>query len=106
MMVLYPSPGTMIKSIVLQYFRGYQKREFVFGKVNVVLGENGAGQSNLLEVIHLLAIGKSLRLDRDKEMIRLCDIVSVADGRLDNGDTLMVSITDVGKQFEVTGVAR
>lgn len=106
MMVLYPSPGTMIKSIVLQYFRGYQKREFVFGKVNVVLGENGAGKSNLLEAIYLLATGKSLRADRDKEMIRQGDIVSVVDGRLENGDTLKVSITDVGKKFEVNGVAR
>ncbi|MDY3279301.1 MAG: DNA replication/repair protein RecF [Eubacteriales bacterium] len=38
--------------------------------VTVLVGENGAGKTNLLEAIHLCCLGKSHRTSQDKEMIR------------------------------------
>ena len=59
------------KSISLENYRNYEKREFTFhDKVNFFLGENGRGKTNLLESIYLTSYGKSFRTFKDRELIR------------------------------------
>jgi len=55
----------------LRDFRGYQQLLFSPPEgVTVLVGENGAGKTNLLEAVHLCCLGKSHRTSTDTEMIR------------------------------------
>ncbi|MCL6631789.1 MAG: DNA replication/repair protein RecF [Alicyclobacillus herbarius] len=60
-----------IEHLVLRDFRNYVLQEVEFAPgVNVLLGENGQGKTNVLEAIYLLAVGKSHRTSRDVDLIR------------------------------------
>ncbi|MDO5325942.1 MAG: DNA replication/repair protein RecF [Clostridia bacterium] len=55
----------------LRDFRGYKQVLLSPPEgVTVLVGENGAGKTNLLEAVHLCCLGKSHRTSNDKEMIR------------------------------------
>lgn len=59
-----------ISSIKLQQFRSYKQAGFEFGNgVNIVVGPNASGKTNLLEAILLLTRGKSYRA-RDQELVQ------------------------------------
>ncbi|WP_332634401.1 DNA replication/repair protein RecF [Halalkalibacter flavus] len=59
-----------IKQLTLRQFRNYKKVELSFHKqVNVFLGENAQGKTNILESIFVLALAKSHRTSKDKELI-------------------------------------
>ena len=90
----------MLNKISLTNFRNYEKREFEFGKNNIVIGNNGVGKSNLLEAIYLLATGKSFRADNDMEMIVYGQQFSIV-----SSENLQITITD-RKKFEVNGIPR
>ncbi len=52
-----------IKSINLQNFRSYPEKTVEFDSgVNLILGENGAGKSNLIEAIYFWRQGKVFEL--------------------------------------------
>ncbi len=60
-----------IKEIELNNFRNYQKQKISFSdKVNIFMGNNAQGKTNLLEGIYLNAFGKSFKSVKDKELIR------------------------------------
>ncbi|MEI7683237.1 MAG: DNA replication and repair protein RecF [Candidatus Saccharibacteria bacterium] len=60
----------MITNIRLQQFRSYQDDSFEFEEgVNVIVGPNASGKTNILEAILLATQGKSYRA-KDAEMIR------------------------------------
>lgn len=60
----------MITDIRLQHFRSYEDESFEFGRsVNIIVGPNASGKTNLLEAILLLARGSSYRA-RDAELVR------------------------------------
>ena len=60
-----------IKQIQLQNFRNYANVTAQFHKsVNLFLGQNAQGKTNLLESIYITSMGKSFRTNKDKEMIR------------------------------------
>ena len=70
----------MIDSIRLQRFRSYRDASFEFdGGVNIIIGPNASGKTNLLEAILVLCLGKSYRA-RDIEMIRFGDSWARLDG--------------------------
>ncbi|MBR1584000.1 MAG: DNA replication/repair protein RecF [Clostridia bacterium] len=55
----------------LRDFRGYQQVLLTPPEgVTVLVGENGAGKTNLLEAVHLCCLGRSHRTANDREMIR------------------------------------
>ena len=59
-----------IASIRLQNFRSYIDASFEFGdRVNIIVGPNGSGKTNLLEAVQVLAIGGSYRV-HDAELVR------------------------------------
>ncbi len=59
-----------VKSITLQDFRNYDHLEISLAPgLNVLVGKNAQGKTNLLESIFLCAIGRSARTSKDKEMI-------------------------------------
>lgn len=59
-----------IKKLELNNYRNYsnQSCEFTTG-LNVIIGKNAQGKTNLLESIFLCAIGKSPRTTKDKDLI-------------------------------------
>ena len=60
-----------IREIELKDFRNYKTLRISFSdKVNIFLGNNAQGKTNLLEGIYLNAMAKSFKTSRDKEMIR------------------------------------
>lgn len=60
-----------LKSIKLINFRNYDQLHLNFDKkINLLLGKNGQGKTNILEAIYLMSIGKSFRTNKDKELIR------------------------------------
>lgn len=53
----------MISDLRLQQFRSYQDASFEFGQgVNIIVGPNGSGKTNLLEAVLVLALGSSYRV--------------------------------------------
>ncbi|MCX6725792.1 MAG: AAA family ATPase, partial [Candidatus Shapirobacteria bacterium] len=60
-----------LKKIELQNFRNYERREFKFTEnLNLIVGPNTVGKTNLLEAIFLLASRKSFRARKEEEMIQ------------------------------------
>lgn len=60
-----------ITKIELQDFRNYESLNLEFHpKVNIILGNNAQGKTNLIEAIYLSSLGKSFRTSNDYEMIK------------------------------------
>ena len=60
-----------LSKLILQDFRNYAKAELEFDPgVNLIVGNNAQGKTNLLEAISYLGSGKSFRAQRCMEMIR------------------------------------
>ncbi len=55
-------------------FRNYEQADFDFvSGVNLIVGDNAQGKTNLLESISYLSTGKSFRTRKEKELIRFGD---------------------------------
>ena len=60
-----------IRSLRLRSFRSYEQLQLCPPDgVTVLVGENGAGKTNLLEAVHLCCLGRSHRTGNDRDMIR------------------------------------
>lgn len=60
-----------IKSLKLINFRNYDEIYLNFNNhINLLIGKNGHGKTNILEAIYLLSLGKSFRTNKDKELIK------------------------------------
>ncbi len=60
-----------LKSIILQDFRNYGKFSLDFDSgVNLIVGDNAQGKTNLLESIVYLGSGKSFRTQKSAELVR------------------------------------
>ncbi|MDO5021847.1 MAG: DNA replication/repair protein RecF [Eubacteriales bacterium] len=61
----------LLTQLRLHDFRNYHQLSFTpHNGITVIMGENGAGKTNLLEAIHLCCLGKSHRTNNDRDMIR------------------------------------
>lgn len=103
-----------LKRLNLTNFRNYSNLELEFdSRPTILLGNNAAGKSNLLEAIYLLSITKSLRADKEEELIKKdCDFAKV-EGFLDDGGTELLLIinkpsneVNFRKKLMVNGVGR
>lgn len=60
-----------IEELVLQDFRNYSHQRVTFSPhMNLIIGENGEGKTNLLEAVFVLATTKSHRTNADKDLVR------------------------------------
>lgn len=95
----------ILTSLQLQNFRSYKKRSFAFDEATtLIIGNNGAGKSNLLEAVFLLATGKSFRARLDEEMILYGQNWGWATGLVDE-DKLAVFLSRP-KRFFVNDVGK
>lgn len=61
----------IIKKLSLQNFRNYSNQDVEFSpNLNIIIGKNAQGKTNLLEAVFLCAIGKSPRTTKDKDLIK------------------------------------
>ncbi len=61
-----------IKNLKLINFRNYHQLELsLHPKVNIFVGDNAQGKTNILEAIYMTASGKSFRTIKDREIIKM-----------------------------------
>ncbi len=59
-----------IENITLKNYRSYKEASFKFSpNLNIIIGKNAQGKTNILEAIFYAIIGKSFRTSKDKEVI-------------------------------------
>ena len=59
-----------LQTIHLFNYRNYQNQELTLNRgINVLIGANGQGKTNLLEAIYYLAAGNNFRGNKDVELI-------------------------------------
>lgn len=60
-----------IKELTLKKYRSYEDKKIEFSpRVNVIVGKNALGKTNILEAIFFMIIGKSFRTSHEKEVIK------------------------------------
>jgi DNA replication and repair protein RecF len=103
----------LLERLRLANFRNYESLDVEPAPgLNVFVGPNAQGKSNLLEAIAMLATGKSFRAQREAELIRAgCDRGEIAgDARIRAGTirlrcTIARSAHATRKSFDVNGAA-
>ncbi|MBM7693580.1 DNA replication and repair protein RecF [Peribacillus deserti] len=72
-----------IEKLHLTNYRNYADLDVSFeNKVNLILGENAQGKTNVMESIFVLAMAKSHRTSNDKDLIRWDEEYAKIDGRV------------------------
>ncbi|TYS84995.1 DNA replication/repair protein RecF [Rossellomorea aquimaris] len=72
-----------IEQLELRNYRNYESIDVSFeNKVNVILGENAQGKTNIMESIYVLAMAKSHRTSNDKDLIRWDEEYAKIKGRI------------------------
>lgn len=94
-----------IKELKLTNYRNYKTLNIEFDdKVNVIIGENAQGKTNLMEAIYLLAFTKSHRTSKEKELIRWDEEYAKIEGRVEKRKTsipLEIVISGKGKKAKL-----
>ncbi|WP_299322077.1 DNA replication/repair protein RecF [uncultured Gemella sp.] len=99
-----------IKSLKLLYFRNYLSTDIeVHPSLNVLVGNNANGKTNIIESIFCLALGKSYRTKSDSECIMFGEtatamscIVNKNNRELD----IMLGINNKGKSAKIAGIKK
>jgi DNA replication and repair protein RecF len=84
-----------LSKILLQNFRSYPNQLFEFdSKLNLILGPNGCGKTNILESIFFLASGKSFRSSSQSKLINWNSYFSSVRAKLvdNNGETNEIEV--------------
>ena len=56
----------LINSLNLTNYRNYENIELEFSpQINMIIGQNGQGKTNIVEAIHFLSFAKSFRTNKD-----------------------------------------
>jgi len=59
----------MLKAIKLENFRNHLGSEFSLGELNIIVGRNGIGKSNILEAISIISCCRSFRNEDKRNLI-------------------------------------
>lgn len=95
-----------LKTLSLQNFRNYKKSKLNFNQdLTFIVGPNTSGKTNLIEAVHFLAYGESLKNDRDSDPISFGETFARVNGQVEDTD-LEVLITEKSKKYLVNGVSK
>ena len=97
------------KELELKNFRNYRDQKIEFDpKLNLIMGDNAQGKTNLLEALFIMGLGKSFKTNNDKEMIQFGFDQAKASSVVVNEDGEETSIEIIykndGKIIKVDGV--
>ncbi|TVU95877.1 DNA replication/repair protein RecF [Lactobacillus jensenii] len=91
-----------LKQLKLQNWRNFEELETGFSpNVNIFIGQNAQGKTNLLEAVYFLALTRSHRTNSDKELIRFGQKAAILSGHVVKSQVetdLQVRINAKGKK--------
>ena len=94
-----------IKNLKLKNFRNYEELNIELDdNLNIFIGDNAQGKSNILESIVVLALTKSYMNVKDKNLIKNGTLFSNISANVDLGNTideLFISFSDTEKKIKI-----
>ena len=99
-----------VKTIALQNFRNHTRTLLELSQgINVLVGDNAQGKTNLLEAIYMTCIGRGFRSPRDREIIRFgqdfAKVKSIAAKKFgDISIEVVVATNPNRKQIKINGI--
>ena len=94
-----------IKKIELLNYRNYDNLKIDFNdNLNIIIGDNAQGKTNLLEAIYVLAVTKSFLSINDKNLIKFNNRFSFIKGEIvkkNVHDDLMIVLSENGKNVKI-----
>ena len=97
----------ILRKIELKNFRNYDNLELNFDKkINIFIGNNAQGKTNILESIYVLALTKSHRTNKDTYLIKQNSLFTKIIGSVEDNDTntnYEVLINNEGKRVSING---
>lgn len=95
----------IIKNIKLKNFRNYENLDFVLNnRLNIIIGNNAQGKTNILESIYFLSLTKSFFAVNDKVVIKKNCLYARIDGVItsNNGcNNLSILVNNYGKYLKI-----
>ena len=99
-----------IKSLKLLYFRNYLSTNIeVHPSLNVLVGNNANGKTNIIESIFCLALGKSYRTKSDSECIMFGETATAMSCVVNKNNKnldIMLGINNKGKSAKIAGLKK
>ena len=99
-----------IKSLKLLYFRNYLSMNIdAHPSLNVLVGNNANGKTNIIESIFCLALGKSYRTKSDSECIMFGETATAMSCIVNKNDKdldIMLGINNKGKSAKIAGIKK
>ena len=99
-----------IKSLKLLYFRNYLSMNIdVHPSLNVLVGNNANGKTNIIESIFCLALGRSYRTKSDSECIMFGETATAMSCVVNKNDKnldIMLGRSNKGKSAKIAGVKK
>ena len=99
-----------LKSLELNNFRNISKSSFKFNKnINIFIGNNAQGKTNILESIYFLAITKSHRTHNELNLIKKEELYTKVSGVYDDTDNihyLSILLNEKGKKVSVNNIVQ
>ena len=97
------------QSLYLKNFRNYEDLELEFDPgLNLILGENGKGKTNILEGLFVMGLGRSFRTNSDREMIAFGRETALSRAKVisddENETEIEITYSNEGKLIKVDGV--
>lgn len=95
----------IIRNIKLKNFRNYENLDFVLNnRLNIIIGNNAQGKTNILESIYFLSLTKSFFAVNDKVVIKKNCLYARIDGIItsNNGcNNLSILVNNCGKYLKI-----
>ncbi len=92
-----------IEHLKLTNFRNYSSQEFKFNKnINIIIGSNGEGKTNILESIYVLSLTKTNRYGLEDNLIKFNEELAKVEGIIRRDDLIQkqeIKITKKKKQI-------
>ena len=95
----------IIKNLSLKNFRNYNKLDISFNdKLNIIIGNNAQGKTNILEAIYYLSITKSFLSVSDKNIMRRDQVFTSLNTKIitnNKNKNLSIVINELGKKLVI-----
>lgn len=99
-----------INHLQLKNYRNYTALNLSFdNQINIFYGNNAQGKTNILEAIYMLALAKSHRSSKEKELVRWGQSFSIIKGSLNTRRGVMnleIQLSDKGKRVKINNLEK